>query len=55
MTTTIDTAPAANLAINDTTTADTIFVFDGPLENGFQTTEVLPGPTNAIIFANRPL
>jgi hypothetical protein len=52
MTTTIDTAPAANLAINDTNNADTITVSDGPTENGFQTTQVATA-TNTTIFANK--
>src|SRR5260221_4337047 len=52
MTTTIITAPAASLTINDANSADTINVSDGPAENGFQTTQVTT-KTDTTIFANQ--
>src|SRR5581483_11028546 len=54
MTTTIDTSPSASLTIDDTTTADTITVSNGPAENGYQTTKVTDANnTSATIFANQ--
>ena len=54
MTTTIDTTPAASFTIVDNHIADTIFVADGPVENGFQTTELFFfNGTNNYIFANK--
>src|SRR6516225_7511505 len=52
MTTTIDTTPATSLQINDTTSADTITVSDGPAESGFQTTQVATA-SNTTILANK--
>src|SRR5216683_419033 len=52
MTTTIDTTPATTLTINDANNADTITVADGPVENGFQTTQVTTA-TDTTIFANK--
>ena len=48
----IDTSAAASLTINDANTADLIAVDDGPVENGFQTTQVQTGG-DLTIFANK--
>ena len=53
MTTTIDTTPALSFTVSYALTPlDTIDVTDGPVENGFQTTEFSTA-TNTIIFANK--
>src|SRR5258708_19595480 len=52
MATIIDTSPAANFAMDDANNSDTIAVVDGPIESGFQTTEVTTA-TDTFIFANK--
>src|SRR5258708_34293663 len=54
MTTIVDTAPASNFTIVDNHLAETIFVVDGPIESGFQTTELtFFNGTLAYIVANK--
>src|ERR1700683_4868257 len=51
---TIIVSPAPSLTITDPTASDTITVFDGPIQGGFQTTEVLEATQSiATIFANQ--
>ena len=51
--TTIDTIAAPNDTFTDPNPADTVTIEDGPLESGFQTTEIASPAIGAYIFANK--